>query len=46
MRLRILDELGAVKLADVGRVDLQDLATRAGAGTNPNNNHDLQRSDY
>jgi integrase len=28
MRLRVLDDLGAAKLADVGRVDLQDLADR------------------
>jgi integrase len=28
MRLRVLDDLGGVKLADVGRLDLQDLADR------------------
>jgi integrase len=28
MRLRVLDELGAVKLSDIARVDVQDLADR------------------
>lgn len=28
MRLRVLEELGAVKLSEIGRVDLQDLADR------------------
>lgn len=31
LRLRVLDELGAVRLAEIRRVDLQDLADRLGA---------------